>query len=440
MGTIVLNMAVIVEIIFALYCIITKLNHEKFRSFIRIGALAAFVFFVLVPVIKWSFRWYGLALLLLIWAVLGVWALVGRKPVKEYKPRTIVRRAIRGILLILIALVPVLIFPQYQPPKVTGVHPVAAVTYTWTDPGRVETFTSKGGPTKINVEFWYPGDGGGPYPLVVFSHGMLGIKISNTSTFLELASNGYVVCSMDHPYNSLFTLDDSGHIAIINNAYLREYQDVNAGKYDEVTSMRLEQKWMRIRIADINFVLNTILAGVIKSGSGAVYRIIDPGKIGLMGHSLGGESSTQVARERNDIAAVVNLDADLAGEYVDYISGKWTLNETPYPVPLLNIFSDTLERLMDAIPDSDKVIAVKHIIATVPQAYAIHLMGTDHMSFTDLPLVSPALVRTINSSAPKAGGQEVNPLSTIEKMNDLVLKFFNTYLKGEGSFSAAGTD
>ena len=61
------------------------------------------------------------------------------------------------------------------------------------------------------------------------------------------------------------------------------------------------------------------------------------------------------------------------------------------------------------------------------------------MSVTDLPLVSPFLVSIINASVPKSGGQEVNPLATIEKMNDLVLQFFNAYLKGEGTFSNAGT-
>ncbi len=61
------------------------------------------------------------------------------------------------------------------------------------------------GNRQVNVEFWYPSDGGGKYPLVVFSHGALGIKTSNTSTFIELASHGYVVCSIDHPYQALFT-------------------------------------------------------------------------------------------------------------------------------------------------------------------------------------------------------------------------------------------
>jgi hypothetical protein len=62
------------------------------------------------------------------------------------------------------------------------------------------------------------------------------------------------------------------------------------------------------------------------------------------------------------------------------------------------------------------------------------------MSMTDLPLISPFLVSMINASVPKGGGQEVDPYATIEKMNDLVLKFFNAYLKGEGNFTTAGTN
>jgi len=242
----------------------------------------------------------------------------------------------------------------------------------------------------------------------VFSHGIFGTKASNTSTYMELASNGYVVCAIDHPYNSLFTVDDGGHRTTINNAYFQEYMDVSNGKYDEETTTRLEQKWMSWRIADINFVLDTILSKAKATGSGAVYEMIDSGKIGLMGHSLGVESRGQVARERSDIRAVVNLDADLADEYVDYVNGKWTLNDKPYPAPILNIFSDTLEGLMVDIPDPTNVIAVKHVVATAPLAYEVHLAGTNHMSFTDLPLISPFLVNLINASVPNAGGTNGN--------------------------------
>jgi hypothetical protein len=215
--------------------------------------------------------------------------------------------------------------------------------------------------------------------------------------------------------------------------------DLNSGKYDEGTGFELQQKWMNLRVADINFALDTILAQVKDTSSGSVYRLIDPGKIGLMGHSLGGESSAQVARERNDIGAVVNLDSNLEGEYLDYVNGKYVMNDKVYPVPLMNILTDTTERLIAAIPDANTVVAVKRVTATAPNAYEVHLVGTDHMSVTDLPLISPFLVSMINASVPKSGGQEVDPLATIEKMNDIVLRFFNAYLKGEGTFTSAGT-
>jgi hypothetical protein len=40
---------------------------------------------------------------------------------------------------------------------------------------------------------------------------------------------------------------------------------------------------------------------------------------------------------------------------------------------------------------------------------------------------------------PGVGGAAADPYATIEKMNGIVLQFFNAYLKGEGAFSAAGT-
>ena len=69
----------------------------------------------------------------------------------------------------------------------------------------MEEFTDKGRNRFVNVEFWYPKKADEKYPLLVFSHGAYGIKASNTSTYTELASHGYVVVSIDHPYHSFYT-------------------------------------------------------------------------------------------------------------------------------------------------------------------------------------------------------------------------------------------
>ena len=439
MGTTVVLIALFAEAAFATFCIITRSKQEKTRDYLRVGAFVAFILATLVSILEWSFRWYGLALLLLIWAILGILSLIRSKSNgKGFSISGTVIKAITVIILVFIAVIPALIFPQYTLPPATGDHPVATVNFTYTDQSRMETFTNTGAHREVNVEFWYPTDGGGPYPLILFSHGSFGVKTSNTSTFIDLASNGYVVCSIDHPYHSLYTVDADGNRAIIDQSIIDGVVGSNNGKYDEATAFDLENQWMNLRTTDINFVLDTILAQVRDNNSTVVYRLIDPGKIGLMGHSIGGESAAQVARERSDIGAVVNLDADLHGEYVKYSNGEYVLNATPYPVPLLTILGDDLVRLIDAIPNHDEIIAVQHVTATAPVAFEVHFAGTDHMSFTDVPLISPVLVAVINSSVPKAGGTEVDPYATIEKMNKLVLQFFNVYLKSEGQFTTAG--
>ncbi len=459
MATMILIIAFVITAAFAAYCIVTRLDQEKTKSFIRIGVFAAFILFTLLSVIQWSFRWYPLAALLLIWAVRGAWNLISqraqaslRAEKKEFKPGFSIFRAIATLLLVSITVTPALILPQYKQPKMTGMHSVATARYTYTDTSRTETFSKIGGNRKVNVEFWYPKDTGypsdtgypadakGKYPLVVFSHGAFGVKASNTSTFMNLASNGYVVCSIDHPYHAMYTIDADRHLITTDQSFLQELLNANADKYDDATGLLLEQKWMKLRTTDINFVLDTILLHAKETGSDSIYQRIDPEEIGLMGHSLGGASSAQVARERNDIAAVINLDADLLGEYLGYKDGKVVLNNKPYPVPILTIFADDMVRLMDNNKDPNLVIAVKYVTANAPQAWEVHLTGTDHMSLTDLPLVSPFLVSMVNSAVPKGGGLETDPYATIEKMNGIVLQFFNVTLKGEGSFTVAGTE
>jgi dienelactone hydrolase len=445
MGTLILLIAFLIEAAFVVYCIVTKSSQEKVKSVLRIGALAAFILFTLASVIEWGARWYLLAALLIIWAALGAWTLI-RKPgeKKSYKLIPGLARAVLMLLLVAIAVTPVLIFPQYKQPKVTGKHPVSTSLFTYTNENQIETFTNTGEKRWVNVEFWYPAEPAGTekYPLVVFSHGSFGTKTSNTSTFLELASNGYVVCSIDHPYHAIFARSSDGRVVTVSPTFKQEFYDVNDGKYDTATALKLEQNWMAVQATDIQFVLDTILSKSKDPGSAGVYHLVDGQKIGLMGHSLGGVASAQVARERaasgrNDIAAVVNLDADLFGEYVDVVDGQEVLNQSPYPVPILTLISEFLAQRIAAIPNADKLVAIQVISATSPQAYEIVFPGTNHMSFTDLPLVSPLLSSLLNGSVHTTRGSGADPLATIEKMNAMVLQFFNVYLKEEGSFTAA---
>ena len=441
MGTIILIIAAIMEVALVTYSLITKSFQVRIRSWIRIGTFAAFVIFSSVSIIQWGFRWYLLTAVLLIWAIIGGVSLARMKvDKKEFKPVRIVVKAIAMWLIVVIAITPALILPQYKLPKVTGKYQVATTVFTYTDKNRIETFSKSGENREVTVEFWYPEDNTAKFPLVIFSHGAFGIKTSNTSTFKELASNGYVVCSIDHPYHSLYTKDTDGNITTVDMSFMQEVNNVNTNVYDEKTEFDITHKWLKLRTDDINFVLNTITENTKTKSPSGVYELIDTNKIGLFGHSLGGAASAQLGRERRDIDAVIDIDGSLIGEQVECINGKTIFNKEIYPLPILFIYTDAM---MHAIATTESVypgiqLPEKLIPATNPNAFEVYFKGTNHMSVTDLPLVSPFLVNIICGTFNNNGGrQEADKYYIIEKMNSSVLQFFNCYLKGEGSFHSS---
>lgn len=435
MALIIFFIAAGIEIGLAVYSIVTKSKGKKIRNWIRIGASAIFLLFTLVSVIEWSFRWYLPAVVLVIWTVTGVVSLIRKKAdKKKYSAVPTVIKAAGMLIIFSIALVPAFIFPQYRPPAVTGQYKVDTAVYTYTDDNRIETFTDTGEKRKVTVQFWYPANGDKTYPLVVFSHGAFGVRVSNTSTFMELASNGYVVCSVDHPYHSLYNIDTGGKLTIVDRSFMEEIEDVNNDVFDEETKFSLEQKWMKLRTQDINFVLNTIVNNT-RNGSGKVYGRINTDRIGLLGHSLGGAASIELGREREDVDSVINLDGDMLGEATGYADGRYIINRKIYPVPLLNIYTDDMKRLLDSAANSSIELPQKLISETAPQAYDMYIAGTNHMSLTDLPLFSPLLVKLLSGTTDKMSSeQKADKYAVIEKMNSTVLQFFDCYLKDKGSF------
>ncbi len=432
METLVIIIAFIFEVAFTAYCITTKNNQSKARSWIRLGGFITFVGLTLTPVIDWSFRWYFFGAVLLIFAVIsGIKLFTKKFGKKPYKTWRIISKGIAMLLMITLAVLPAIIFPQYKDPEITGEYNVVTSSYTFTDKSRIETFTDTGENRKLNVQFWYPEKAQGKYPLIVFSHGAFGVKMSNTSTFMELASNGYVVCSIDHSYHAAGTIDTDGNLTIGSTEFMQEVVDANSDIYSEKEEFALFSKWMDLRTDDINFIIDTILTNT-ENNRAEVYSLIDTNKIGLIGHSLGGAASAQLGREREDIDAVINLDGSMLGEYRSNGDGEIVINEEPYPLPLLNFYSEYV--MNELIDNPEYVYPNKYISSISPKAFEICIRGSNHMSYTDLPLFSPLLENQLSSISGGSSKANVDKYYCIETMNKLVLEFFNCYVKGEGTF------
>jgi len=103
---------------------------------------------------------------------------------------------------------------------------------------------------------------GGPYPVLLFSHGSCGYPLQSVFLTPLIAARGYIVIAPPHPGNTLFEFPNCGTPA----AQVASAQE---------------------RPPDIIFALDEMLAASADSGSD-FFGALDPTRIGMSGHSFGG--------------------------------------------------------------------------------------------------------------------------------------------------------
>jgi predicted dienelactone hydrolase len=209
--------------------------------------------------------------------------------------------------------------------------------------------------------------------------------------------------------------------------YSRELQGEDARK-NRQQSFELYQKWMNIRMGDIDFVMDTIISEAKKNKTDLVFQLIDTEKIGVIGHSLGGSAALGIGRTRDDVLAVISLEAPFMYDIIDVEDGEFMFTKEKYPVPVLNVYSDSLWDIMGDRPQ----YAMNYSLLTDSEetTHNIHIGGIGHLSLTDFALTSPILTRLIDGQKSTMDIKE-----TIKLINKISLTFFDHYLKEKGQFS-----
>lgn len=444
MGTILFVIFAVMEIALV---VLTLAKQKEKKEWCRNRAIttAAELLIGTVAVIAAGNRWrlYGCIALILIRliAALVSWHIRNKKNVQGRKKTFgLIFGMLMSILLIGFSLMPAFVFTGYRGLKTSGGYEVAMTQGILTDSNRTEQYETDGSCREIPVHFYYPENADGSYPLVVFSHGSFGYYQSNTSAYMELASNGYVVVSVDHPYYAFFTKDTEGKTVIVDMSFMQLAIDVQNGMYSQEEEFNIVQEWMDIRTADMNFVVDSIKAAS-KSGSldQAWYTesdkasadildalsMTDTDKIGLMGHSIGGAVSVELGRERDDISAVIDIDGTMLGEWQAFENGSLVINNEPYLVPVL-----ALDNQGHGEGYEDESYVNRYVLDRAVDGREMYFANTEHMDFTDLPLLSPFL-------ASMFGKGSIDPDEFIPRLNDIILNYFNYYLKNEGTLSVS---
>lgn len=147
----------------------------------------------------------------------------------------------------------------------------------------------------------------GPWPLIVFSHGVTGTGPAYVATLRHFASAGYVVFAPDYPLSKM-TAPGGPSIS-----------DVPA------------------QTGDVHFLIDRAIAA--SKAAGPLHGLIDPARIGLAGHSLGAITSLGAGYNACCADHRVRAVAEYAGIFFPLASGG-RVDPKAAHTPLLEIHGD----------------------------------------------------------------------------------------------------
>ena len=447
MNTFLLILLCIFEAAFAVTAITRKADKKGWqtgRLICNAGQLGLFLVMLIAPGIDMSFRFMGLFVLLLLRIIIAFigYMIIRKKGYESKHIAAMIISAVLSVVLISGSLIPSFMISDYDGLPVSGEYEIAEANAILIDNSRIEEFEADGSNREVPVYFYYPANAseGETFPLVIFSHGSFGYYQSNHSTYAELASNGYVVVSTEHPHHSLFTTDTNGNTIIVDPAFMNDVMSINAENVSEETAYEHSSEWFKLRAEDINFAIDSI-----KSAAGAnalpeywysqqsediitALSMTNTDKIGVMGHSLGGAASVSVGRTRNDISAVIDLDGTMLSEVKGIDNDKQIVNDEPYTTPLLSFDNEEHHFSSLEARETDKPYANNIVHDNAVCGYRTYIAGTGHMNFTDLPMFAPPLAKMLGTGS-------VDPEECMMTVNRITLEFFDSFLKGKGEFS-----
>ena len=326
--------------------------------------------------------------------------------------------------------------PLFEVPPPTGKLPIGTTRWVVTDASREETF-APGRRREIEVIAWYPRDAAAkgdlaPYirdsmeeplsfarmakvgdawnrlasvtthaildaeppktparfPVIIFQHGYTGLPSSYTTLLEDLASHGWVVLNVIHPYeaagakladgtvvthtdqaNALrkeilavlgeWGAEDATMAKVAAAASDAEKELLMRGYLDTLKhSVDVVNRWTR----DVGFVLDHL------PGDGAAGRVaarLDFARLGVAGHSMGGVAGAQFCVEDRRCKAALNLDG---------IPQYGPMIDRTMPAPMLMVYS-----ARPRLGSSDIIYK-----RAASKYYRVDVKDTQHIDFSDM--------------------------------------------------------
>ncbi|MBB6521341.1 alpha/beta hydrolase family protein [Pseudoteredinibacter isoporae] len=442
-------------------------------------------------------RWHGLglgylAIMMLCVAALGV-CVFPRIPGKK------VLVPFGGLLFVLAWVMAVALpwqFPVRDLPAPDGPHAVGIVDFELTDTSRQDPFCESNpcGDRRLQIRVWYPAQDNNlspkPYatraeiesslaglagtmsltadifshlnliethsvvgapiveednlPVVIFSHGLYSYLWQNTVLMEHLASHGYLVYALHHPYDAAAVrFDDGMEIrawipeqnpeqealkALREKAYSESDLDARfdfflsyiekALSINDSKLLRSAPHWQKDQL----FVLDSLLASKLPKKVKAIAEKGNYRSVAFAGMSFGGSTAMAACHQSEHCIAQINLDgADSHFGGVNKMA----------PAPLLHLYQDHHRQLQHKAPDlpvnkalmfNDFSIQAFERETRMPKSFQYIVSGSNHFGFTDSSVLLAGFAATLLSGEPD--GERL-----LELQNDFVAAFLDQQMR-----------
>ena len=430
------------------------------RNVIAVAALVIAIAQIGIEGYRWHLMpLYFLVCLAIAWPFLGEW--VNTLPVFV---RTF------GLLCAIGATLLPALLPVWQLPTPTGSHTVGSTIMAFTDESRIDRLSPTNAPRRLLVQAWYPADiastdtkipywpdtkivsenlsrmlwwpaylfhtGGlvethsyenatfaaaqNNYPVLIFSHGYGSALITQNANLMEeLASHGYAVFSIAHPYESTVAVFPDGEVIQTDKEYTDSFfwefakssveharwgnddptPERNARMERYLTSMPKSIESMETWAADTIFVIDQLEQ--LNVSDPLFAERLDLERLGVLGMSFGGAVAADVCMLDNRCKAGLNMDGFQFGTLI--IDGEI---EQPF-----FFFESGSNRRMH-VYTSERVSA---------ETYRLTINTSRHSDFEDFAIFSnirPPITKTRNPS-----NEEILTI-----IRQYTVAFFNQYL------------
>lgn len=242
----------------------------------------------------------------------------------------------------------------------------------------------------------------GRRPVLLYSPGGTDPRTLGTGLAEDLASNGYVVVTVDHP-------GETSEVDIPGGE-LRKIQIPPTTPTDPV----LSRVMMKTRFDDIRFVLSQLNTLGVP---------VDLRRVGIYGHSAGGSTAAQALYENHQLKSAINLEG-----YLDYLPLQPGDPNEPYPIAQHGTDRPLLLTGTDGFRDARFDSSWSAIHGPVRRT---EITNANHWVFTDLGAMAPQLqaagLMTAEDRTNLVGA--VDPAISVPLIRRTVRSFFDRTLK-----------